>query len=109
MSPRFLALRLLLCAVLAGGMVGCSAFNDAEPPAHKEKIQRQNRMGSVLGDDGIFFGAGTKKKGDEGAGTGGGIGVNSFLWRASLDSIGFMPLASADPFGGVIISDWYAS
>jgi len=35
------------------------------------------------------------------------IGVNSFLWRASLDTISFMPLASADPFGGVIITDWY--
>jgi hypothetical protein len=38
----------------------------------------------------------------------GGIGVNSFLWRASLDTLAFMPLASADPFGGVIITDWYA-
>ena len=39
---------------------------------------------------------------------GGGIGVNSYLWRASLDSISFMPLSSADPFGGVIITDWYS-
>ena len=37
----------------------------------------------------------------------GGIGVNSFLWRASLDTISFMPVTSADPFGGVIITDWY--
>jgi hypothetical protein len=36
-----------------------------------------------------------------------GIGVNSFLWRASLDTLNFMPLVSADPFGGVIITDWY--
>lgn len=36
-----------------------------------------------------------------------GIGVNSFLWRASLDTISFMPIASADPFGGVILTDWY--
>jgi hypothetical protein len=34
--------------------------------------------------------------------------VNTFLWRASLDTIAFMPLASADPFGGVIITDWYS-
>jgi len=34
------------------------------------------------------------------------IGVNSFLWRASLDTLSFMPLASNDPFGGVIITDW---
>jgi hypothetical protein len=36
------------------------------------------------------------------------IGVNSYLWRASLDTLNFMPLASADPFGGVIITDWYS-
>lgn len=36
------------------------------------------------------------------------IGVNSFLWRASLDTLSFMPLSSADPFGGVIITDWYS-
>lgn len=63
---------------------------------------------SVFGDEGMLgsiFGSGKK---DEGAGGGGGgIGVNSYLWRASLDSIAFMPLASADPFGGVIITDWY--
>ena len=39
---------------------------------------------------------------------GGGIGVNSLLWRATLDTLSFMPLVSADPFGGVIITDWYA-
>jgi hypothetical protein len=39
---------------------------------------------------------------------GGEIGVNAFLWRATLDTISFMPLASADPFGGVIITDWFA-
>ncbi|HAQ34950.1 DUF3576 domain-containing protein [Maricaulis sp.] len=38
-----------------------------------------------------------------------GIGVNSYLWRASLDTISFMPLQEVDPFGGVIITDWYAN
>lgn len=37
------------------------------------------------------------------------VGVNSFLWRAALDTVSFMPLASADPFGGVVITDWYAT
>lgn len=37
------------------------------------------------------------------------IGVNSYLWRATLDTLAFMPLASADPYGGVIITDWYAA
>lgn len=36
-----------------------------------------------------------------------GIGVNGYLWRASLDTLSFMPLANADPWGGVINYDWY--
>ncbi len=38
-----------------------------------------------------------------------GIGVTSYLWRASLDTLAFMPLASADPWGGTIITDWYVN
>ena len=41
------------------------------------------------------------------AGGGGALGVNAYLWRGALDTLSFMPLASADPFGGVIITDWY--
>jgi len=37
------------------------------------------------------------------------IGVNSYLWRATLDTLAFMPLASADPYGGIIITDWYSA
>ena len=36
-----------------------------------------------------------------------GLSVNAVLWQASLETLSFMPLASADPVGGVIISDWY--
>lgn len=36
-----------------------------------------------------------------------GIGVNAFLWRATLDTLSFMPLANADPWGGVMNYDWY--
>src|SRR3990167_9588100 len=39
----------------------------------------------------------------------GGIGVNAYLWRASLDTLSFLPLASADPYGGVIITDWFVN
>lgn len=101
------SLRLVLIAALAPLAVACSGV-DMQPPPPKEKIQKQNAYGSIMGGDGLLFG-GQKQRGGAGEGTGGGIGVNSFLWRASLDSIGFMPLSSADPFGGVIISDWYAS
>ena len=37
------------------------------------------------------------------------IGVNGYLWRATLDTLSFMPLASADPYGGVIITDWFVN
>jgi hypothetical protein len=37
------------------------------------------------------------------------IGVNSYLWRASLDALSFMPLLQADSSGGVIITDWYTN
>jgi hypothetical protein len=57
-------------------------------------------------DDGAGFSLGRKGGGDTAQA---GIGVNSYLWRAALDTIAFMPLSSADPFGGVIISDWYTN
>jgi hypothetical protein len=37
------------------------------------------------------------------------ISVNGYLWRAALDTLSFMPLASADPYGGVIITDWFVN
>jgi len=37
------------------------------------------------------------------------IGVNGYLWRATLDTLAFMPLQSADPYGGVVVTDWYAN
>ena len=59
---------------------------------------------SVFGEDGFrgLFGGGSD------GGGGGRIGVNGYLWRAGLDTISFMPLASADPFGGVIVTDWFS-
>lgn len=37
------------------------------------------------------------------------IGVNSYLWSATLATLSFMPLVSADPYGGTVITDWYVS
>jgi hypothetical protein len=37
------------------------------------------------------------------------IGVNSYLWRASLDAVSFMPLLQTDSNGGVIVTDWYSN
>ncbi len=62
------------------------------------------QYGSINGDNSLFsFGHG--KNDDNGGGA--GLGVNVYLWRGALETLSFMPLASADPFGGVIITDWY--
>jgi hypothetical protein len=37
------------------------------------------------------------------------LGVNTFLWQATLETLSTLPLVSADPFGGVIITDWYTT
>jgi hypothetical protein len=52
---------------------------------------------------GIFGGGGSKKSASS------GLGINSYLWRASLDTLAFMPLTTVDSTGGVIITDWYAN
>ena len=38
-----------------------------------------------------------------------GFPINPYLWKGSLETISFMSLASADPFAGIIITDWYTS
>jgi hypothetical protein len=100
--------RGLAVAFAAALLAGCSGdvpIDSTNYPKHGP-TQQQRAEGSVLGGEGGITLFGGKKSGtDEG---GAGIGVNAFLWRASLDTLGFMPLASADPFGGVIITDWYA-
>ena len=70
------------------------------PTYEKEKA-------GIFGEGGltIFNSEGDSSNKDGGGSS--GIGVNSFLWRASLDTVAFMPLVSADPFGGVILTDWY--
>ncbi len=39
---------------------------------------------------------------------GAALQVNKYLWRGALETLGFMPFASTDPFGGVIVTDWYS-
>lgn len=63
-------------------------------------------MGSPAEGSGSLFTLGKGTSGNNGANT--NIQVNAYLWRATLDTLSFMPLASADPFGGVIITDWYS-
>ncbi|WP_374439985.1 DUF3576 domain-containing protein [Stella sp.] len=65
---------------------------------------------TIWGDGSGLWLFGSTRRAEPGSeGGGGGIGVNTFLWRASLDTLSFMPMAQADPFGGVIITDWYSA
>jgi hypothetical protein len=108
--------RLLPAAMLAGLAVAACSSDKPNPTAPGYEGLGSGSPGDVSstrmgGDDsGIIFGVGKGGRdqgGSGGGGAGSGIGVNAFLWRGALDTIGFMPLASADPFGGVIITDWY--
>ena len=75
----------LLCALMLTGLAACGSSND----------------GTTSMDTGTSpIASGSTRM---------ILGVNSFLWHASLDTLSFLPLESADPFGGVIISEWYVA
>jgi hypothetical protein len=98
-------------ALFAGALLlnGCGGGVKPSPVDPNNAGSNGPRGGdSILGDNGIVFGTSKVSRGD-GSGGGGGnsLGVNAYLWRGALDTLSFMPLASADPFGGVIITDWY--
>ena len=86
------ALKVALFMAAAVALSACSSSDDGQSRADADR----ERGGIAI------FG------GNSGESSQAGIGVNSYLWRASLDTLNFMPLASADPFGGVIITDWYS-
>jgi hypothetical protein len=92
----------LTLAATTAALSACSLFSNVYPDKHPAEDQppvATQQKGSVFGS---LFG------GDDRKDAAGNIAVNAYLWRASLDTIAFMPLASADPFGGVIITDWYS-
>ena len=67
---------------------------------------------SVFGDDGITIGTiANRSTGLFGLGADEGdrLPVNKYLWQASLDTLSFLPLASTDPFTGVIATEWGSS
>ena len=104
---RALSAACLLAGLAGILLAGCGVQPEGIYPnrSRGDSTPYQNRD-SIFGESGIGFGTGSGQKTDQEGG--GGIGVNGFLWRASLDTVAFMPVSSADPFGGVIITDWYA-
>jgi hypothetical protein len=120
MRPTLFSARLLPAAftvVLAVSACSNEGLKPNPTPANFQGLgsgsagdPTADRLGGA--DSGVIFGLNKAPKDREpasggGGGGGTGIGVNAFLWRGALDTIAFMPLASADPFGGVIITDWY--
>jgi len=105
---------LLVLALAAFGVAACGdpdAVKEQRSGASGDRTKRDmaaglggrnTETGSLFGPGGIFGSKADKKDAPET-----GVAVNAYLWRASLDTINFIPLVSADPFGGVIITDWY--
>ena len=103
-------LPIFLPIFLLGGLAGC--FWDSDNVEHKYPTDPENnnrrtdiyeKSGSIFGEGGLNLFGGSRENNT----TAPGIGVNAYLWRATLSTVSFMPMASADPFGGVIITDWY--
>lgn len=108
LSRSFLFFGLALVAMFS--VTSCNSYKgEAKYPSGYDRTTTGNdvygKKESVFGKDGLSLFGGKKDQNDGSN----GIGVNSYLWRATLDTVSFMPLASADPFGGVVITDWYSS
>ena len=74
--------------------------------AMREAETRLSTGGGLFGKDSInLFDTNKEQKG--GLATI-GMPINSYLWSASLETLSFIPLSSADPFGGTIFTDWYS-
>ena len=77
--------------------------SDSKPPADRDD-KRKLGFGSIGGEDFLAFG-GPKQNTNSGP----ALSSNKYLWKASLQSLEFMPLISVDAIGGVIITDWYST
>ena len=88
-------------------------FNSATDPelAMRDAETRLQSGGGLLGNSGLSIEGilGGGKEDEPKTQSSVNMSVNIFLWRASLDTISFMPLNSADPVGGTILTDWYST
>jgi hypothetical protein len=95
---RGLWMRSLSTGVMAVSVIALSACSSGGA----RTFQSQSNDGGGF----HLFGGKRNSQPAEGAAS---VSVNAYLWRATLDTLSFMPLASADPYGGVVITDWYAN
>ena len=105
-SLRSIVLASLLAPLLLAGC-GSSQVRPVADDEYQDYRTKGGEKGKMFGDQGIAFGVGKNASSGDRSQDGAALGVNAYLWRAALDTLSFMPLASADPFGGVIITDWY--
>ncbi len=84
-----------------------------DPDNPKTLADAENRLrtgGGLFGKKGITFDFLTDEKNTNKTQSASiGLPINSVLWKSSLEVINFMPISSADPFAGVIITEWYSS
>ena len=102
--------RAAVVALLASSLAlgACSKSRAVAEDEYRDYRTIGPERGKLGGGEGLVLGIGGKTGGGNSETENAGIGVNAYLWRAALDTLAFMPLASADPFGGVIITDWYS-
>ena len=78
--------------------------------ARRDAETRLQSGGGLLGKGGLSIEGILGRNNEENTSTASvTMNVNVYLWRASLETIDFMPLSSADPMGGTIITDWYST
>jgi len=85
-------------------------FNLATDPdlAMSDAQNRLRTGGGLIGEKASFSFLGDGENSSDQV-TGLGMPINPYLWKASLETINFMPLSSTDPFAGTIITDWYTA
>lgn len=105
---------LVAAALLAAGCSSNMSAQDdtAGPRPGPQRKYDPARDQSVFGEGGVSLGSlhsgrtggilgGPEKKGN--------LPINKYLWQGALDTLSFLPLASTDPFTGVIATDWGAT
>ena len=76
--------------------------------AMRDAETRLSTGGGLFGNDGLDILGNNKEESGASIATI-GMPINPYLWSASLETLSFIPLSSADPFGGTIFTDWYSS
>ncbi|MDB3872942.1 DUF3576 domain-containing protein [Pelagibacteraceae bacterium] len=91
---------LLIPFIILSIFASCSAKKD--PVTGKTIRQETNVNKKVETADGIFF----KNYGNKG--TNFEFATSNILWRASVETLEFMPLVNANYSGGILTTDWYS-